>query len=186
MTTDNTGYIFSEFLITFLEHHIYFCHSSNTAVDPENRAIYLHICTSGLWTRSLPDVPGFSPSVCHSGRRLGASAAGAPVRAHVWERLTSVWKSSATPENNVAARCFLTGSIVVEGDMFSWGKACPVLSSPPTPQMLHPPPQSPICFHAHAHPNPWDTTNYNNCNNCELEWSVLFQCSFGTRQNMCV
>lgn len=104
-------------------------------------------------------------SVCHSGvcfvRQLQAPSVGACV----WEGLMSVWESSVTPENNVAARRFLRGSIVVEGDMFSWGKACPVLSPPPTPQTLHP--HSPIRFHTHAHPNPWDTTSYNNWNSSE-------------------
>lgn len=54
----------------------------------------------------------------------------------VWER---VRKYSVTQESNVAACGFLTGSIVVEGDMFSWGKARPVLSPPPTPLTLHSP-----------------------------------------------
>lgn len=58
----------------------------------------------------------------------------------VWER---VCKYSVTQESNVTARGFLTGSIVVEGDMFSWGKARPVRSPPPTPQTLHPPTHPP-------------------------------------------
>lgn len=106
-------------------------------------------------------------SVCHSGVCFVHQLQASSVCACVWEGLMSAWESSVTPENNVAARCFLSGSIVVEGDMFSWGKACPVLSPPPTPQTLHP--HSPIRFHTHAHPNPWDSTSYNNCKSSELE-----------------
>lgn len=57
----------------------------------------------------------------------------------VWER---VWKYLVTQESNVAACGFLSSSIVVEGDMFSWGKACPVLLPPPTPHTL--PPHLPV------------------------------------------
>lgn len=81
-----------------------------------------------------------SVSVCHPGVCWLCGLPGCGVCAcvcdwWVWER---VQEYSVTQESNVAACGFLTGSIVVEGDMFSWGKARPVLSPPPTPQTLHP------------------------------------------------
>lgn len=62
--------------------------------------------------------------------------------------VTDEWKSvskkySVTQESNVAASGFLTGPIVVEGDMFSSGKARPVLS-PPSYASDPPPPQHPL------------------------------------------
>lgn len=81
-----------------------------------------------------------SVSVCHPGvcwlcRLPGCGVCACVCDWWVWER---VQEYSVTQESNVAACGFLTGSIVVEGDMFSWGKARPVLSPPPTPQTLHP------------------------------------------------
>lgn len=92
----------------------------------------------------------------------------------VWER---VRKYSVTQESNVAACSFLTGSIVVEGDMFSWGKARPVLSPPPTPLTPHPCPSVP----KPPHPHPRDSSNYTNCINCTVKedrvgQSIPLQC----------
>lgn len=67
----------------------------------------------------------------------------------VWER---VWKYLVTQESNVAACGFLSSSIVVEGDMFSWGKACPVLLPPPTPHTL--PPHLPVSQSLTLFPHP--------------------------------
>lgn len=51
--------------------------------------------------------------------------------------------------------------IVVEGDMFSWGKACPVLSAPPT-HTTDPHPTTTLSWSA---PAPWapSVINYTNC-----------------------
>lgn len=51
--------------------------------------------------------------------------------------------------------------IVVEGDMFSWGKACPVLSAPPT----HTPDPHPTTTLSWSAPAPWapSVINYTNC-----------------------
>lgn len=51
--------------------------------------------------------------------------------------------------------------IVVEGDMFSWGKACPVLSAPPT-HTTDPHPTATLSWSA---PAPWapSVINYTNC-----------------------
>lgn len=88
----------------------------------------------------------------------------------VWER---VRKYSVTQESNVAACGFLTGSIVVEGDMFSWGKARPVLSPPPTPQTLRPP------------KHPGDPSNYTNCINCTVKEDRAFLCSILCFYQLC-
>lgn len=92
----------------------------------------------------------------------------------VWER---VCKYSVTQESNVAARGFLMGSIVVEGDMFSWGKARPVLSPPPTPETFHSPPHTHT--HIHSHPHPGEPSTYNNyirCIKCTVK-DRAFPCS---------
>lgn len=64
----------------------------------------------------------------------GQSHAAARLLLGVWGRLWWVsallWSSWETQESTVAACSFLTLSIVVEGDMFSWGKARPVLYPP--------------------------------------------------------
>lgn len=113
-------------------------HQSNTLIEKSVVSVESGEKHLGLtWT-----LPVLSFSSVSSLRVLVLWAARLSVCERDWWVQERVWKCWVTQESNGAACGFLMLSIVVEGDMFSWGK---------TPTSPSPTPLSPSCApHAHA------------------------------------